>query len=157
MYKIACQCCLLILLCINGYAQNTTPERNAGDDSVKTTIQQLFDGMRSGDSSMVKAVFAPDAIFQTIATGTDGATQVKTVPLQKFLQGVGTPHTDVWDERITFKDIHIDHELASVWTPYQFYLGGKLHHCGVNSFQLVRLEGRWKIVYLIDTRRKTCN
>lgn len=156
MYKIICQCWLFILLFINTNAQNAAPARQLGEDAVKTTIGQLFDGMRNGDSSMVKDVFAPDAILQTIVTTPEGKSQVKTVSLQKFLQAVGTPHTDVWDERITFGDIRIDHELSAVWTPYQFYLGKQLHHCGVNSFQLVQLDGRWKIVYLIDTRRNAC-
>lgn len=34
---------------------------------------------------------------------------------------------------------------------------GKFIHCGANSFQLARLSGEWKIVHLIDTRRKDCN
>ncbi|MFT2543406.1 hypothetical protein ACMWP9_36050, partial [Escherichia coli] len=59
------------------------------------------------------------------------------------------------DERIVFDVVKIDADLAIVWTPYQFYRNGTFSHCGVNSFQLVRLNGRWKIQYLIDTRRKT--
>ncbi|WP_238584548.1 hypothetical protein [Chryseobacterium sp. Leaf180] len=58
------------------------------------------------------------------------------------------------DEQIEFSSIQIDGDLASVFTPYQFYYEGKLAHCGANSFQLVRKNGIWKIQYLIDTRRK---
>ena len=58
------------------------------------------------------------------------------------------------EERITFSSIHIDGNLASVWTPYQFYFQGKFSHCGVNSFQMVKENGEWKIQYIIDTRRK---
>jgi hypothetical protein len=61
----------------------------------------------------------------------------------------------VADERITFETIKIDGPLAVAWTPYKFYYEGKFSHCGVNSFQLVRLNGAWKIQYLIDTRRRT--
>ncbi|HUH33176.1 MAG TPA: hypothetical protein VLZ28_04430, partial [Daejeonella sp.] len=60
--------------------------------------------------------------------------------------------------RITFDQVLIDDNLASVWTSYQFYIGDKFSHCGVNSFQLVKGKEGWKIVYLIDTRRKeNCN
>jgi hypothetical protein len=41
-----------------------------------------------------------------------------------------------------------------VWTPYRFIFNGKFSHCGVNSFTLVKLNGEWKINYVIDTRRK---
>jgi len=61
---------------------------------------------------------------------------------------------DAADERIVFETIRIDGPLASVWTPYNFYYEGKFSHCGVNSFQLVKINGEWKIQYLIDTRRK---
>lgn len=40
-----------------------------------------------------------------------------------------------------------------VWAPYQFYYKGKFSHCGADSFQLVRINGKWKIQYLVDTRR----
>ena len=35
-----------------------------------------------------------------------------------------------------------------------FTLTGKFSHCGVDSFQLVFINGQWKIQCLIDTRRK---
>ncbi|HEY4150385.1 MAG TPA: hypothetical protein VGM41_15710, partial [Chitinophagaceae bacterium] len=60
------------------------------------------------------------------------------------------------DERIQFETIRIDGALAIVWAPYQFFYNGKLNHCGADSFQLVRSNGKWKIQYLIDTRRKDC-
>src|SRR5690606_40454446 len=37
-------------------------------DGVQATIQQLFDGMRAGDSTMVRAVIHPQARFQTTLT-----------------------------------------------------------------------------------------
>ena len=56
----------------------------------------------------------------------------------------------------TFETIKIDGALASVWTPYKFYSGATFSHCGANSFQLVKIDGAWKIQYIIDTRRKGC-
>jgi len=58
------------------------------------------------------------------------------------------------DERISFETIKIDGPLAIAWTPYKFYYEGKFSHCGVNSFQLVRVDNQWRIQYLIDTRRR---
>lgn len=103
---------------------------------------------------MVKAVFADNAILQTVSGKQEGAPVLVTGSLQQFLRAVGTPHTDVWDERITFERIMVDGALASVWTPYRFYLNEKFSHCGVNSFQLMKSASGWKIIYLVDTRRK---
>ncbi|RAJ02235.1 putative lumazine-binding protein [Chitinophaga skermanii] len=128
--------------------------QTADHEQVKAVIQQLFEGMRKGDSTLVKASFADDAILQTIVRKKDGTDAVRTEALANFLKAVGTPHTDVWDERIVFDQVLIDGPLASAWTPYKFYIGDKFSHCGANSFQLARTPAGWKIVYLIDSRRK---
>ena len=48
--------------------------------------------------------------------------------------------------------------MAHVWVPYKFYLNGMLSHCGANSIQLIKEEEGWKIISLLDTRRKNnCN
>jgi hypothetical protein len=51
-------------------------------------------------------------------------------------------------------NIQIDGAMANAWTSYEFWVNGSFSHCGVNSFQLFKDEGAWKIIYLIDTRRK---
>jgi hypothetical protein len=121
-------------------------------DLIKSTINQMFDGMRKGDSTMVSAVFVKDAKMQSVITDENGSTQLRTGSLASFLRAIGTPHDEVWDERISFEQILIDGPLASVWTPYQFYRGGKYSHCGYNSFQMAKIAGEWKIVYIVDTR-----
>ncbi len=71
-----------------------------------------------------------------------------------FTRSIAAQNANTLDERIQDYEIRIDGNLASVWTPYSFYFDGNFSHCGVNSFQLVRMAEGWKIVYLIDTRRK---
>ena len=147
---------LLLLLITSGFvgsAQSINPESEA----VKTVINHLFQGMRKGDCSLVSSTFSKGMILQSIAER-KGNIEVRNEEPNGFLKAVGTPHKEIWDERITFDNILIDGNLASVWTSYQFYLGNKFSHCGVNSFQLVKGAEGWKIVYLIDTRRKVnCN
>ena len=122
--------------------------------AVQQTITAFFDGMRRGDSTAVRRTLAPAAVFHGFG-GQPG--QPPTLAIESiggFLKAVGTPHPAVWDERITFERVLIDAGLASVWTPYEFYLGSKFSHCGYNSFQLVKLADGWKIAHIIDTRRK---
>lgn len=141
----------LFLFFITGIQINAqTPERE-----VQAVIETLFDGMRAGDSSMVASAFTRDAVMQTVAQNQSGEIVVHNGDLYQFLTAVGTPHEQVWDEKIGGYEIKIDGELASVWTPYQFYAGDNFSHCGVNSFQLAKLDGQWKIIYIIDTRRRT--
>lgn len=127
------------------------------EDSVKATINRLFEGMKNSDTVLLKSAFSPDPLLQTIATNKKKKVYVKSEKFNDFVKIIGQEKPGLADERIEFKTIHIDGPLAMVWAPYQFYYKGKFHHCGVNSFQLVLLEGGWKIQYLIDTRRKNCD
>ena len=129
------------------YAQST-------EDSVKATINNLFAAMKNADQSLFKTVFSDNAVLQTISRDKDGKTIVVSESVREFGDFVGKLKKDSADERISFETIKIDGPLAIAWTPYNFYFNGKFSHCGVNSFQLVRLNGEWKIQYIIDTRRR---
>lgn len=125
------------------------------EQEVQSVIETMFDGMRAGDSSMVASAFIRGAKMETVAKNREGNVVKSEGSLSNFLIQLGTPHEQIWDERISSYDIKIDGDLASAWTPYQFYVGDKFSHCGVNSFQLAKLEGNWKIIYIVDTRRRT--
>ena len=124
------------------------------EDSVKATINKLFDGMKNSDAVLLRSAFADSAVLQTISRNKEGKTIIQNEKVAEFADFVGKQVKGAADERITFDVIKIDGPLAIVWTPYQFYYNGTFSHCGVNSFQLVKFNTEWKIQYLIDTRRK---
>ena len=80
---------------------------------------------------------------------------VRTESPAGFIEQISKATPGSLDERISFETVKVDGPLAIAWTPYSFYYNGQFSHCGVNSFQLVRFNGIWKIQYIIDTRRKT--
>ncbi len=131
-----------------------TLNAQTAEDSVKTTINRFFEGMKSGDSSLIRSTLTEGVIFQTIARQLEGGLTVRTENIDDFLKFIASPKKAIPDERITFGSVKVDGALASVWTPYRFYMGEQFSHCGANSFQLVKIDGNWKIQYLIDTRRK---
>ncbi|NDF99329.1 MAG: hypothetical protein EB101_10490 [Chitinophagia bacterium] len=101
--------------------------------AVKVVIQRLFDGMRAGDSVAILSVFTPKAIMQTITIDKEGKTTIQEDAVTNFVSSIGR-------------------------LPKGAAFNGKFSHCGVNSFTLVKLNGEWKINYVIDTRRKqNCN
>ena len=143
---------LLLLLMVGTISKGYTQR---AEDSVKQTINTMFAGMKNSNPDLLRSVFADSALLQTISRNkVSGVISVRNEPIQQFIEQVSGLPKDAADERITFDMVKIDADLASVWTPYQFYYEGKFSHCGVNSFQLVRIKGQWKIQYIIDTRRK---
>lgn len=141
---------ILVILTFIGtaaFAQND-------ETAVKQTVNRLFEGMKKSDTAMMRSAFSSSAILQTILKSKEGKTFVESEPLDSFLVAIGNPHKEVYDERIVFDVVKIDGELAMVWAPYKFYLGDKFSHCGVDVFQLAKINDEWKIQYLIDTRRR---
>ena len=123
--------------------------------SVELLIHKLFDGMREGDSAKVADVFSKEVKMYTSLTNLQGEKLIKKGALEPFLKAIGTPHDEIWDEKIWDIKIEIDGGIAQVWTDYAFYVGTEFSHCGVDAFHLIKegVEG-WKIVHLMDTRRK---
>ena len=136
-----------VLLSLNVFSQGPV-------DSVKLVINKMFTAMKTGDSVMLTQCFADSAILQTVAKNKEGKVSVRNEVISEFVKQIAKLPKGDADERITFDIVKVDADLAIAWTPYQFYYKGKFSHCGVNSFQLVRINGQWKIQYLIDTRRK---
>ena len=148
-FKIVWGLAITLMLSMNSQAQS--PDHEA----VRKVIDQLFEGMRQGDSSMVSGLFHPKAIMMSSYRAEDGTPALKEGSLRDFLTSIGTPHPEIWNEEIWDTEIAIDDDLAQVWTNYAFYAGEKFSHCGVDAFQLVRgMDGQWRIIHLMDTRRK---
>ncbi len=144
----------IVVLTLFVLGTGLTVQAQTAIDSVKATIDKMFLAMKGGDAVLMRECFTDSAILQTLARDRSGATIIKNEILPDFLKVVATMPKDAADERISYDVVKIDGPLAIAWTPYKFYLNGQFSHCGVNSFQLVRQNGLWKIQYLIDTRRR---
>jgi hypothetical protein len=125
-------------------------------DSVRQVVTDFFAAMRRSDTAGMRACLSPAVHFEATQNSPDAVPQLIQESVDNFMASVSRIAAGLLDERIEFGSILVDASIASVWTPYVFYYNGKYSHCGVNSFQLVRLNGKWLIQYLIDTRRRKC-
>jgi ketosteroid isomerase-like protein len=125
------------------------------EDSVKLVINKMFAAMKASDPRGLAACFADSAVLQTVAKNKEGKVSVRNEHISAFTAQIASITKGDADERITYDVVKVDADLAIAWTPYQFYYKGAFSHCGVNSFQLVRINNEWKIQYIIDTRRKS--
>ena len=144
----------LILTFLLGFVFWSQVSAQTDEDQIEAVIKSMFDGMRAKNADQVAAAFAPDALMQTVQVKPEG-NQVGSNAVADFVKRIAsTPAETNLDERILDYQIKVDGAMASAWTPYRFYVNGNFSHCGVNSFQLVKMAEGWKIVYIIDTRRK---
>ena len=142
----------LIVLTLSFYGRIANAQ--SAEDSVRNVINKMFTGMREADTAMIKSCFADSMIMQTISRNKEGNLIVRNESPSGFISFIAKEAKGNADERISFETVKIDGPLAMAWTPYNFFYKGQFSHCGVNSFQLIRFNGEWKIQYLVDTRRR---
>ena len=127
--------------------------QSSDEAAVRATITQMFAGMNKADSVAIKPLFAPGARLQTVINKS-GSVSVKEDPISSFITSIGRAKAGSLDERLGSYTVQTDGDLATAFTPYQFYYDGQQRYCGANAFTLVRMGGTWKIQNIIDTRRK---
>jgi len=126
----------------------------AQNKEVQQTIETFFDGFHQRDSIKIKSVCAETMILQSISEGKKG-TKLENEKPSEFYKSIATiPNEMQFQEKILSFNIQVDGTMAHAWTPYEFYINGKLSHSGVNAFTLFKEDNVWKIIHLIDTRRR---
>ncbi|GAA4898652.1 nuclear transport factor 2 family protein [Flaviramulus aquimarinus] len=122
---------------------------------VKKAVDTFFEGFHKGDTVLMKSVMADKLLMQTAYRNKAGKDVLVTDDATKLVSAIANrPDDQKWDERLLDYSIQVDGNMANAWTPYEFWFNGAFSHCGVNSFQLFKDGEQWKIIYLIDTRRK---
>jgi SnoaL-like domain len=144
---------LCILFSLAAVGQNSFSEANA-----REIIDTFFEGFHNGDTLLMKSVMSNDLIMQTTFTDTEGNHRITRENSEGLLDAIADrPEDQKWDERLLDYKIQIDGNLAHVWTPYEFWYNDSFSHCGANAFTLAKTDDGWKIIHLIDSRRKsTC-
>jgi Putative lumazine-binding len=146
----------LFLIAFLGFFE-TTFAQSEDEKAVKAVVVQLFEGMQKHDSTMLRACFHSSARMQSIGLNRkSGIVEITTENLiNGFVKSIGSlPATTQIEERVLSYEIRVDAQMATAWTPYELYLNQKKNHCGVDAFQFFKTENGWKILTIVDTRRK---
>jgi len=139
---------LLLMVCFS------TTSIQAQEKEVQQTIETFFNAFHQRDSIQLKSVCSENLVLHSISESGNG-TKFSVEKASTFYTSIATiPLTMKFEEKILSYNIQMDGGMAHAWTPYEFYVNGKLSHSGVNSFQLFNDNGVWKVVYILDTRRK---
>jgi len=119
--------------------------------AILATVQSLFDALGERDTELLTAILHPDILMHSVELSAEGQRSASTSTLEGMvgrLEAEGPRMTErMWDP-----EVRISGDLAMVWTPYDFYVGEDLSHCGADAFILMRDDGDWQITSLSWTR-----
>lgn len=133
----------------------TVNAQDSEKDKVKATIENFFVAFHKQDTLTLKTMAKGDIKLQSIAVNREGKTILQESSYNEFIKSIASiPKDNTFEEKLLDFSIQIDGKMANAWTPYEFWYNGNFSHCGVNSFQLIKEDDEWKIIYLVDTRRR---
>jgi len=139
--------------------QSATGQGKLQRAEIMKPVQTLFRAMELGDSSMLSEAFYSQARLATVSLTEDLQFRALTFEnsTQLFKKAIAGEKKEPYHEPVYDVKIQSDGIFAQVWARYAFYIGNNFHHCGIDTFQLIKTEGVWKIFYLADTRQiKDC-
>ncbi|MCO6173541.1 nuclear transport factor 2 family protein [Flavobacterium sp. NRK F10] len=121
----------------------------------KEVVEDFFKAFHAQDTTGLQQVCHDNISMQTVTNAVEG-TRLKVETAEEFYKSIANiPDTVSFLEKIIDYKVQTDGNMAHVWTPYEFYVNNQLSHVGVNSFTMIKEpDGTWKIVHIIDTRRK---
>jgi len=117
---------------------------------VVATVQRLFDALETGDEELLRAVMDPTVVMHFSETR-DGATTFGSATIDGLATRITSSDVPLV-ERMWDPTVLVNGELATVWTPYDFYVGADFSHCGIDVANVMNTPDGWRIVALSWTR-----
>lgn len=128
--------CLLLMQSCSGVGKNAQDEMDPSERvAVLDAAQKVLDAIGNADAELLNSVMLPGAYMNGRS-------------VEEYSKGF-PEREGFMVERMWSPEVSIDGGIASVWTPYDFYRNGEFSHCGIDAFQLRKLDDEWKIVGLI--------
>lgn len=137
----------VLALALSGAAAPVMAAEAPADAAVLQPVHAFFEAMARYDQPAMRAQVLPAGTATLMRKG-----KPVQLTLGEFVDHV-KPGKDKIEERIGTPQVLVDDDLAVVWAPYTFLLDGKPHHCGTDVFNLVRVDGQWRIAAIADNSR----
>ena len=138
-----------LLLAQAALPQANLPPPGTPEAAVMAPVNALLAAVSAKDGAAILAQVHPDGSATSV---TDGKVNRMSWP---EMAGHFKPGGPKYEETISDPAIDIDGDIAMVWAPYIFRLDGKVHHCGVDHFDLVRDQGHWRVLNITWSSRTT--
>ena len=111
---------------------------------VRATAEQFFLAIETKDRALLESIMVPGSLnisTQELQNDQAKITTLNYTSMIDLLTGAGNEKKErAWDETIL-----VQGHIAVYWAPYDFHVDQKFTHCGIDSFQLIKKEGRWLI------------
>ncbi len=105
-------------------------------------VNKLFDEMAAANAAGILATGTAENQLVAIQRTKEGRkiSVINGEQFTKFFTKPGAVKEVMYDPKV-----EVSGDWAMVWGRYVFFANGKLSHCGINQFNMVRTDAGWKI------------
>jgi hypothetical protein len=142
---------ILVALTASAAAAQSAADREA----VLKVVQVFFDTMTAKDVDGARGILVPQGRFHVMDMNKPKSEPRSFSNEEYFAQLQASRQT--MRERIWNPEVRVHGLIATMWAPYDFWIDGKLSHCGIDAFDLIKTVEGWKIAGGIYTIERGCS
>lgn len=130
---------IIAILSISTFAQKADDAKDA-----LAVVNSMFAEMANHNPAAIVALYTSEAQLAAAIKNKEGKSIVRSFPVEAFSKNFAEKKNEIREEMYA-PDVKIFGDLALVYGRYVFFIDGKISHCGVNAFHLVRTDAGWRI------------
>jgi hypothetical protein len=152
------------LLCLTGFfifSQPTNAIAGSGDrEAILALMDKAFAAVRSSIADDWREIQLAEGTTLSFRSGPEERPEELEMRISKNedfiadLRPDGHEYIERWTNEPT---ILIRGPIAVIWGEYEFWIDGDFSHCGVDSADLVKISGEWKVAnFMWTVEKKDC-
>jgi hypothetical protein len=145
MKKLALFFSIIAIFSVSVFAQKADDSKDA-----LAVVNKLFDMMAAHKPAEIVALHTPEAQLVAIMKNKEGKSVSRTFKAEDFSKNFAEKKAELLEDMYAPK-VEVHGDFAQVWGRYVFFVNGKISHCGVNAFHLVRTDAGWRIAGAAST------
>ena len=130
---------------------STQPARAQTVDAESKAVIAVADSLLAALSSGDRATLGRLTLDSSVVGGAGVRDGVERFSLRTWGLYTASASSATFTERGFDATARVQDRVAVVWMPYDLYRGDTWSHCGVDTFTLMKSEGRWRVAALIYT------
>jgi hypothetical protein len=124
--------------------RSVVAQKTDDKSAVLAVVNQLFAEMAAANPAGIIDLHTPESQLAAIRKTKDGKMRLDAINRESFSKFFTDKSVQI-KETMYDPKVEISGDWAMVWGRYVFWVNGKVSHCGIDQFNLVRTEAGWKI------------
>lgn len=125
-------------------------DHSSDGKDVIASVNKLWKLMSAHDPAQIMALHTPDSQLTALVKNKEGKGRVDHLSREAFSKFFEKKTAEI-EEKMYDENIKVFGDLALVDGRYAFLVNGKVSHCGMNSFHLIRTADGWLLGNSIST------